>query len=63
MASSLSIPSMSAKAQAEALMAQLAILQAQAKREEQEEQERVEQEEQEHAEWEEQEDGSCKGGS
>ena len=53
MPSNASIPTLSAKEQAEALLAQVALLQAQAKHEEQEEQEQVEREEQEHTEWEE----------
>ena len=53
MATSASIPNMSAKEQYQALLAQMAVIQAQAEHEEREERERVEREEQEHAEWEE----------
>ena len=50
MASSASTPNMSAKEQYQALLAQMAVIQAQAKCEEQEEREQVEREEWEHAE-------------
>ena len=53
MATSASTPTMSAKEHAQALMAQLAIVQAQAEREEREEREQVEREEWEHTEREE----------
>ena len=53
MATSASIPNMSAKEQYQALLAQMAVIQAQAECEERKERERVEREEWEHAEWEE----------
>ena len=53
MATSASTPNMSAKEQYQALLAQMAIIQAQAEREEHEEREQVEREEQEHTEQEE----------
>ena len=53
MASTASTPAMSAKEQAQALLAKLAIIQAQADHEEQKEKEQLKREEHEHAEWEE----------
>ena len=53
MASNASIPNMSAKEQYQALLAQVAVMQAQAERKEREERERIEREERERAEQEE----------
>ena len=53
MASSASTPKMTAREEAQALLAKLAVLQAQAEQEEREQQERLEREEREHAEREE----------